>query len=77
LAALEKLVKSNVIDRDQYVVVVSTAHGLKFVDQKVKYHQMELEGIEAMHANPPIALPARYETVRDEMHRQIERRSTS
>jgi len=77
LAALEKLVKSNVIDRDQYVVVVSTAHGLKFVDQKVKYHQMELEGIEAMHANPPIALPARYETVRDEMHRQIERRSAS
>jgi threonine synthase len=77
LAALEKLVKNKVIDRDQYVVVVSTAHGLKFVDQKVKYHQMELEGIEAMHANPPIALPARYETVRDEMHRQIERRSTS
>ena len=75
LAALEKLVKGGVIDRDQYVVVVSTAHGLKFVDQKVKYHRMELEGIESMHANPPIELPARYETVRDEMLRQIERRS--
>ncbi|MCH7644190.1 MAG: threonine synthase [Myxococcales bacterium] len=75
LAALEKLVKRGVIDRDQYVVVVSTAHGLKFVDQKAKYHRMELEGIESMHANPPIELPARYETVRDEMLRQIERRS--
>jgi threonine synthase len=75
LAALEKLVKRGVIDRDQYVVVVSTAHGLKFVEQKVKYHRMELEGIESMHANPPIELPARYETVRDEMLRQIERRS--
>jgi threonine synthase len=77
LAALEKLVKGDVIGRDQYVVVVSTAHGLKFVDQKVKYHRMELEGIESMNANPPIELPARYETVRDEMLRQIERRSAS
>jgi threonine synthase len=75
LAALEKLVQGGVIDRDQYVVVVSTAHGLKFVEDKVKYHRMELEGIESMHANPPIELPARYETVRDEMLRQIERRS--
>ena len=66
--------KGGVIDRNQYVVVVSTAHGLKFVDQKVKYHRMELEGIESMHANPPIELPARYETVRDEMLRQIDRR---
>ena len=74
LAALEKLVRGGVIDRDQYVVVVSTAHGLKFVEQKVKYHRMELEGIESLHANPPIELPARYETVRDEMLRQIERR---
>jgi threonine synthase len=68
-------VKGGVISRDQFVVVVSTAHGLKFVDQKVKYHGMELEGIESIHANPPIELPARYETVRDEMLRQIERRS--
>jgi threonine synthase len=74
LAALEKLVKGGVIDRNQYVVVVSTAHGLKFVDQKVKYHRMELEGIESMYANPPIELPAHYETVRDEMLRQIDRR---
>ncbi|MFB3117824.1 MAG: threonine synthase, partial [Myxococcota bacterium] len=63
------------ITRNETVVVISTAHGLKFVEQKVKYHRMELEGIESMHANPPIELPARYETVRDEMLRQIERRS--
>jgi hypothetical protein len=45
------------------------------VDQKVKYHRMQLEGIESLQANPPIELPARYEAVRDEMLRQIERRS--
>jgi len=56
------------------VVVISTAHGLKFVDFKVKYHSMTLADIAPEIPNPPIALPARYQSVRDEMLRQIERR---
>ena len=74
LAAMEKLVARGVIGKDERVVVISTAHGLKFVDFKVKYHEMRLDGIEPQRPNPPISLPARYETVRDEMLRQIERR---
>jgi threonine synthase len=74
LAAMEKLVAKGVIRKGDRVVVISTAHGLKFVDFKVKYHAMRLEGIESPTANPPIELPARYQTVRDEMLRQIERR---
>jgi threonine synthase len=74
LAAMEKLVKSGTIAKGERVVVISTAHGLKFVDFKVRYHQMELEGVESQFPNPPIELPASYETVRDEMLRQIERR---
>ncbi len=74
LAATEKLVARGVIRKSDRVVVLSTAHGLKFVDFKVRYHEMQLEGIDCQHANPPIALPARYQTVRDEMLRQIERR---
>ena len=74
LAALEKLVARGEITGNETVVVISTAHGLKFVEQKVRYHQMELEGIESQLPNPPIELPARYETVRDEMLRQVERR---
>jgi threonine synthase len=74
LAAMEKLVNRGEIGRTERVVVLSTAHGLKFVDFKVKYHEMRLEGIESERANPPIELPARYETVRDEMLRQIEQR---
>jgi hypothetical protein len=35
---------------------------------------MRLEDVEPQLPNPPIELPARYETVRDEMLRQIERR---
>jgi len=74
LAALEKLVARGEITGKETVVVISTAHGLKFVEQKVRYHQLELEGIESQLPNPPIELPACYETVRDEMLRQVERR---
>jgi len=74
LAGMEKLVQRGVIGRSDRVVVISTAHGLKFVDFKVRYHEMQLAGIESRFPNPPIDLPARYDTVRDEMLRQIERR---
>jgi threonine synthase len=75
LAAMEKLVARGDIRKRDRVVVISTAHGLKFVDFKVKYHEMRLEGIESTLPNPPIELSARYDLVRDEMLRQIDRRS--
>jgi threonine synthase len=74
---MEKLVARGTIRSSDRVVVISTAHGLKFVDFKVKYHELQLEGIESQRANPPIELPAHYQTVRDEMLRQIERRFRS
>ena len=74
LAAMEKLVTRGEIRPQDRVVVISTAHGLKFVDFKVKYHEVRLEGVESSVPNPPIELPADYGTVRDELMRQIERR---
>jgi threonine synthase len=74
LAAMKKLVQRGEIRKDQRVVVISTAHGLKFTDFKVQYHKEALEGIDARLSNPPIVLPARYDAVRDEINRQIELR---
>ncbi|NNL67858.1 MAG: threonine synthase, partial [Myxococcales bacterium] len=74
LAALRKLQKAGTIQSGDRVVVISTAHGLKFVDFKLQYHEMRLEGIVPEHANPPIELAADYATVRDELMRQIDRR---
>ena len=74
LAAVRKLVARGEIRPDDRVVVISTAHGLKFVDYKVKYHQLALEGIDTEHANPPIELAADVDTVRDRMLREIDRR---
>jgi threonine synthase len=75
LAALNKLLKRGVIRKSDRVVVMSTAHGLKFVDFKIDYHKMQLAGIVPELANPPIELPASYPEVRDRMLREIELRS--
>ncbi len=74
LVALRKLQERGFVSSTDQVVVVSTAHGLKFVDSKLSYHAMELEGIVSEHPNPPIELPADYQTVRDQMLREIDSR---
>jgi len=58
LAVLDKLRVAGTVAPDETVVVVSTAHGLKFTDSKVAYHQGALTALGAAHRNPPIALPA-------------------
>jgi threonine synthase len=74
LAALRKLITRGEIRRSDRVVVISTAHGLKFTDFKLRYHRFELEGIEPEVANPPIELAADYDVVRDRLLREIEAR---
>ncbi|MCA9504355.1 MAG: threonine synthase, partial [Myxococcales bacterium] len=74
LVALRKLQKRGLVRAGDQVVVISTAHGLKFVDSKLAYHAMELEGIVSAHPNPPIELPADYQQVRDRMLGEIDRR---
>ncbi len=63
LAALIKLRERGIIQADDRAVVVSTAHGLKFTDAKVRYHKGALPGIASRHANPPIELPADVDAV--------------
>lgn len=65
LAVIEKLVNRGVIQRDERVVCVSTAHGLKFTEFKVQYHERALAGIDSRLANPPQYLPPDYGKVVD------------
>jgi threonine synthase len=58
LAALFKLVQRGVIQSSDRVVVVSTAHGLKFTSFKTGYHEGTLREVESELANPPVSLPA-------------------
>ncbi|MCC6164236.1 MAG: threonine synthase [Acidobacteria bacterium] len=71
LAVLEKLVARGDVTRDQKVVVVSTANGLKFSDFKLQYHTRQLEGIDARLANTPIELPNDYDAVRRAIDEQV------
>ncbi len=65
LAVIEKLVNRGVIQRDERVVCVSTAHGLKFTEFKVRYHERQLSDVEAKLANPPQYLAPNYGKVVD------------
>jgi threonine synthase len=58
LAVLRKLVERKVIRSSQRVVVISTAHGLKFADQKTAYHLSEIPDIHSTHANRPLEIAA-------------------
>jgi threonine synthase len=72
LAALTKLAARGEVTRDQRVVVISTASGLKFADFKVGYHEARLAGVPApRHRNLPVELPERYDAVREALERGL------
>lgn len=71
LAVLEKLVNRGVIKSNDRTVVISTAHGLKFTDFKVGYHESTLEGITSECANPPVYLKADTRVVKDEIEKRL------
>jgi threonine synthase len=64
LAAAIKLVKSRVIPASARVVVISTAHGLKFAEFKTKFHQGRLPEVNPSLQNLPINVPADTDAVR-------------
>lgn len=75
LAVLEKLVGRGVIKPEDRTVVISTAHGLKFTDFKVAYHESKLSEIDNKYANPPSYLPADTKRVKEEIAKILDRRS--
>ena len=74
LAAL-KLIRRGEVPSHARVVVVSTAHGLKFTRFKTQYHASEIPGVESRFANPPIEVPAQYDKVRDALFRALDARN--
>ena len=64
LASTMKLVKSRMIPASSKVVVISTAHGLKFAEFKTRYHQGRLPEVNPNLQNLPIDVPADAAAVR-------------
>jgi threonine synthase len=61
LAALEKLISKKLVGPKDRVIVISTAHGLKFSEFKAAYHA----GDEGAHRNKPVTVDANVDAVRD------------
>lgn len=73
LAVLFKLVKQKRLDPKSKTVVISTAHGLKFTDFKLRYHESRIEDVESRYANLPIQLEPKLSKVKDAIYRALER----
>jgi len=73
LAAMIKLIKAGKIDRSEHVVVISTAHGLKFTDFKVQYHEEKL-GFPSRYANKPIEVAANVDAVKEALTNALKKR---
>jgi len=71
LAVLFKLVTRGEIGSSDRVVVISTAHGLKFTRFKVGYHERTLADVVARHANPPLELPPDVDAVSEAIDQAI------
>ena len=71
LGALFQLAKRGEIKGSDRVVVISTAHGLKFTSFKVGYHEGKLDEVESELANPPVYLPADARVVKDAIARKL------
>ena len=72
LACLEKLARAKTIRPTDRVVVVSTAHGLKFTEFKTRYHEGQLD-FPSTYANKPVPLGSNPKDVAAELHRVLDR----
>ncbi|MBK49656.1 MAG: threonine synthase, partial [Chloroflexi bacterium] len=63
LASLMKLLDSGTIQKNEKVIVLSTANGLKFTDFKSGYHDRSLSGINIQLDNSPIEVSSDYKTL--------------
>jgi threonine synthase len=71
LACLEKLVARGTIGTQERVIVVSTAHGLKFTEFKTRYHEGSLD-FESRYANRPVQMGAEPSEVLAQLHRLLD-----
>ena len=76
LACLEQLVDDGTVERDERVVVISTAHGLKFSEFKARYHGGEL-AVPATMQNQPVQLGSDPAEVVDNLRRALDERAAA
>lgn len=71
LAVLIKMVERKQIQKNDRVIVISTANGLKFPDFKVNYHNVVDDQPQPRYHNAPLELEADYEHVLQQIDRHL------
>lgn len=74
LAVLIKLVERGEISKNEKTVVISTAHGLKFSEFKVGYHESSLDEVSSRYANMPVTLDPDPVKVKAALDEEFDRR---
>jgi threonine synthase len=74
LAVLLKLRSKGVIAANERTVVVSTAHGLKFSEFKVGYHESSIAGVTSRYANKPLIMAPDAGKVREALEKEFAKR---
>jgi len=75
LAVFLKLKERDFFKPSDKVIIISTAHGLKFIEFKIGYHNGSLENIAPKFPNMPIELPAELGAVKRAIFENLERRA--
>lgn len=73
LAVLMKLAEKGEIDKNGKTVVISTAHGLKFSEFKVGYHEKSIKDVSSEYANIPIELEADADKVKHALDKEFKK----
>ena len=71
IAVFLKLLERRVFNPTDRVVIISTAHGLKFVEFKIGYHQGTLDEVSSKYANIPVELPPDLNAVKEAIFENI------
>jgi len=72
IAVFLKLHQKKLFKPNDRIILVSTAHGLKFIEFKIGYHRDEIKGVFSKYANMPIELPNDYSAVKEAIFNRIE-----
>ncbi|MCH8028962.1 MAG: threonine synthase [Candidatus Dadabacteria bacterium] len=75
LAVFLKLKERDFFKPSDKVIIISTAHGLKFIEFKIGYHNGSLENIAPKFPNMPIELPAELGAVKRAIFENLEKRA--
>ena len=74
LAVMIKLLEKKVLSPSDRTIVISTAHGLKFSEFKVGYHESKIADVQSKYANRPIEMEANANAVKEVLEKEFARR---